>query len=103
MMYKCFTVWDAKAKLHLQPFFSRSIPEALRSIRNLCLEDGHTFNVNSEDYSLLCIGEYSEEAGTLHPEKTPFVLCRLEQLKSGQMDENVDLQRRPPKFGAAAD
>lgn len=77
-----FTVWDQKAKLHLSPFFMRSVPEAVRSITDLVRDPEHAFHKHSEDYMLVQIGKYSEESGLITSEKMPIPLVRLKQLHS---------------------
>ena len=75
-----FTVYDVKAKLHLQPFFMRSIPEAVRAFGDLANDEGHQFGKHPEDYTLVQIGDYDETSGLIDPLKEPVVLVRAEQL-----------------------
>lgn len=76
----CFAVFDAKAKLHLQPFFMRSVAEAVRAFGDLVNEQGHSFNLHPFDYTLVQLADYQEETGMLTPLKEPCVLVNGKQV-----------------------
>ena len=80
MKYTVFTVFDSKAKLHLTPFFLRSVAEAVRAFGDLCNESDHQFGKHPEDYLLVNIGEYDETSGSLTPLKEPVALVRGDQM-----------------------
>ena len=81
MRYNIYTVFDSKAKMHLQPFFCRSTPEAMRSIQQLVNEKDHAFNLFAEDYTLLHIGHYDEETANIEGYKASIALCGLRELR----------------------
>lgn len=60
-----FTVYDVKAELYLQPFFSPTEQTALRSFRAAASDQDHDFWKFSEDYTLFFIGEWNEVDGVL--------------------------------------
>jgi len=65
MEYHVYTVHDSKAEAYLQPFFFKNDAVALRGFKQLVNQDGHQFNTNPEDYTLVVIGEYDETIGVL--------------------------------------
>lgn len=92
MKYNVFTVFDSKAKLHLTPFFLRSIAEAVRAFGDLANDKEHAFGKHPEDYLLVNIGEYDETGGVLVPLKEPVVLVRGDQMVITEMDKAPHLK-----------
>lgn len=60
-----FTVFDSAARAYLQPFFSSTVEEAIRSFREAVNTEGHQFNKFPEDYALYCVGEFDQATGVL--------------------------------------
>ena len=63
MRLSVFCVHDSAVGAYLQPFFMRSVNEALRSFRATVNSPGHAFSKNPEDYTLFHIGSYDEDTG----------------------------------------
>lgn len=68
-----FTVFDAATEAYLQPFFARSVGEAVRSFSSAAVDGGHQFAKHPADYTLFRIGSYEDASGMLTPE-TPVSL-----------------------------
>lgn len=67
MKMRIYSVYDAAVSAYLQPFFARSDNEAVRSFKDACETTGHQFQKYALDYTLLVIGEFSDENGGLVP------------------------------------
>lgn len=65
MIMKIFAVRDAKVEAFLQPFFSPTMPAAMRSISEVVNDPQHTFAKHAADYSLYALGEYDDTSGVI--------------------------------------
>ncbi len=66
--------------MYLQPFFMRSVAEAVRACKTLVNEPRHNFNAHPSDYTLVQIGDWDEARGLLRPETSAIHLCCLVEL-----------------------
>ena len=71
MILKCFTVFDTKAGLFLQPFFMRTVGEAVRGFAELVTNPEHDFCRHARDFALYELGEYSEQSGGILAHQEP--------------------------------
>ncbi|QCQ84963.1 nonstructural protein [Blackfly microvirus SF02] len=64
-----FSVYDLAVGAHLQPFFSRSIGEAMRSFENACNDEKGPFVAHASDYCLFHLGSFDDTNGVFdcHP------------------------------------
>ena len=62
---KLFAVHDNKAQIHLNPLTFRNAGEALRAFETTCKDTNSQFNMYPQDYSLLEIGEYDSDTGSI--------------------------------------
>lgn len=67
MKMKVYSVYDQTAQVWSQPFFQMNDQTAQRAISNAANSPGHNYNMNPEDYSLYCIGEFDDNNGVLTP------------------------------------
>lgn len=80
---KIFTVYDSKVESYLQPFFMRSVGEALRGFEDVVNTPDHQFHKHAGDYSLVHIGEYDEKTAELTSLAHPTTLANgLQCLKT---------------------
>ena len=73
MYQKMFSVYDLKAKIWLQPFCFRTIPEALRWFQQSAQDTNHPFCKFGSDFCLYEIGVFDDETGMVtvdHPPKS---------------------------------
>lgn len=80
MINKVFSVYDAKAKAYLPPFFLHEEGLAIRAFSNCANDPDHQFGQNPEDYTLFLIGQYDDITAELIPE-TPSTLGNALQYK----------------------
>jgi len=64
---KIFCVHDSKIGAYLQPFFMRSVGEAIRGFEDVCNNPETQFNKYPADFTLFEIGGYDDLSGTLSP------------------------------------
>lgn len=60
------SVYDAQVRAYLQPFFSRSRGEAVRSFVAACNEPEGQFKKHSSDYTLFWLGDYEDTEGVFY-------------------------------------
>ena len=74
MLQSIFTVYDEKAKAHLQPFFMARQEQAIRSFTDCINSPEHTFSRHPEDYTLFIHGSWDDEnaAFTLQSHPKPL-------------------------------
>lgn len=65
MIYKIFSVWDAKLEAYMQPFFSPTIPSGIRAFTDAATDPGSMLHKHPGDFSLHHIGEFDDGTGTL--------------------------------------
>ncbi|QCQ84579.1 nonstructural protein [Blackfly microvirus SF02] len=58
-----FTVFDSAVGAYLQPFFSRSHGEAIRSFQDACNDAKSQFNQHAMDYTLFHLGSFDDGGG----------------------------------------
>jgi len=60
---KVFVVYDSKVGAYMQPFFCRSIGEAMRSWENVCNDGKSMMSSHPADFTLFEVAEYDELTG----------------------------------------
>lgn len=86
MLHRIFTVYDAKAKAYLQPFFFPQTGQAVRAFTELVNDEKTQFYKHAEDYTLYVIGKYDDTKGDVKNE--------TENINLGNGLEFVDDPRR---------
>lgn len=76
MIIKIFSVYDHKVEAFLQPFFSPTVPSALRSLTEVVNDVNHTFHKHSNDYSVFDLGDFNDGTGEITA-ITPNRICGL--------------------------
>lgn len=61
-----FSVLDKAVGAYLQPFYSRSAGEALRSFTDAANDEKSQFARHAEDYVLYKLGEFDDNTGFFH-------------------------------------
>ncbi|AXH77266.1 MAG: nonstructural protein [Microviridae sp.] len=64
-MKKCFSVYDSKAQVFSNPFFSLTTMTALRDFQSAALDSNTQIAQYPEDFVLYEIGAFDDEKGTL--------------------------------------
>lgn len=67
MILQAFSVFDSKAELFVQPFFSPTIATACREFGEACNNTDQNFHKHSGDYTLFHIGHFDQNSGTFIP------------------------------------
>lgn len=81
-MKKIFVIHDEKANVHLQPFVSDNAATASRMLEGSAQDKQSFLGLYPEDYSVYCIGEYDEQAGTVKPlEKREYCFRMLDLVR----------------------
>lgn len=65
MMLQAYSIYDSKAKVFSQPFFTSNHQMALRSFITLIEDGGNNVARFPEDFSLHHIGEFDDATGKL--------------------------------------
>lgn len=80
MIMKIFAVRDAKVEAFLQPFFSPTMPAAIRSISEVVNDPQHTFSKHAADYSLWSLGEFDDTNGNIIPDNPVQHIANLVEM-----------------------
>lgn len=67
---KIFTIYDSKAEAYLQPFFSPTKATATRDFQQAAQDEKSAFHTHAADYTLMQIGAWNEQTGTLSVDET---------------------------------
>lgn len=82
MIHKIFTVYDHKAKVFAQPFFSPQKGAAIRVFADTVNEPDHPFNRHPEDYVLFYLGDYDDSVARIEMVTSPEPLGSALDFKS---------------------
>lgn len=65
MIYKIFSVYDAKAQAYLPPFILPRVEQAQRTFMQCVMSEDHQFGAFPEDYTLFELGNFDDEMGQI--------------------------------------
>lgn len=63
MIYKIFSVYDAKSEAYLPPFFLSTKGQAIRAFTDCIQDPNHQFSRHPEDYMLFEFGAFDDSSG----------------------------------------
>lgn len=72
MIIQVFSVFDSKAKVFQQPFFSHNVGTALRSWEQAVAKPDSIFAQYPADFTLFNIGTFNDETGELVKHSEPL-------------------------------
>lgn len=75
MVLKVFSIFDEKASVFSQPFFSTHNGTALRSFSDLVGEPGNNVSKHPADFKLYLLGEFDDNSGVLLSKPQPEFLA----------------------------
>lgn len=75
------TVYDAKARSYIQPFFAPNTAVAERMFHQAVCDEQHDFNRHAEDYTLFHIGSVDQDSGIVKG-YNPVPIARAHELKA---------------------
>ena len=93
-----YVAYDERAKVHSQPIFTKNDSVAKRIFAQLVNgNERHPYSTNPEDFQIICIGTYDDEAGQCYKNHkrdngdeaildTAMIICRMEELKQQEKD-----------------
>ena len=81
MIQKIFCVYDSKSEAYLQPFFMKTVGEAVRAITDVVNTPDHTFNNHAADYTLFEVGTFDSISAKFTMLPTPHSINVLLELK----------------------
>ena len=89
MKLNIYTIYDTAAAVYLRPFFMQSDGQAMRSFTDIATDANHDVGKHPEDYSLIRLGIYDDNSGTLHNENNECLATGLEVVAhSRNIDRN---------------
>lgn len=63
MKLQVYCVYDKQVQAYLQPFYCRTLGEAIRSFTEAVNDPGKAFGKYATDYSLMGLGEFDDSSG----------------------------------------
>lgn len=82
MKLNVYSVYDAKAKAFITPFFLPNDAMAVRAFTGCARDPSHQFCVHAEDFQLYKLGTFSDELGTLEADAEHQLLALASSLKA---------------------
>lgn len=71
MQLQIFSIRDSKGAFYDKPFYQHNEQEAIRSFRNVSLDQRSQIHTNPEDYDLYHLGTYDNITGKIQSLDTP--------------------------------
>lgn len=65
MITQMFTIYDAAIAAYQQPFYMRTIGEAIRAFSNVCNDQAHEIGRHPDQFTLFHLGEYDDNTGAV--------------------------------------
>lgn len=81
MILNVFSVFDAKMRAFLRPFFETNRGTAIRAFVDAGKDPEHAFSQHAEDFSLFHLGEFDQESGEFNLLPAPEPLGNVLQLR----------------------
>lgn len=82
MKMHIFSVYDSAVGAYLQPFFSRSMGEAIRSFQDAVNDPKTQFNSHTMDYTLFLLGSFDDGGGVFDSHPPERVRSAVELLET---------------------
>ena len=106
MLVNCYSIYDCKTEVYLQPMFCHNDEHAKRMVC-LNLEEKSAAYLYPEDYRLFHVGTWNDHSGKLSSPDGVRFICDLKPLVDESRDlrsrrtggENADRDRYPLEFG----
>lgn len=67
MMLRAYSIFDTKALVYMQPFFTSTNGAAVRMLADTANDMNTTIGRHPADYVLYCIGHYDDQSGAMTP------------------------------------
>jgi len=88
MIHKIFSIHDAAAKAYLAPFFLPEEQQAIRGFTGAVNDIEHAFGKWPKDYTLMVLGSFDDEKGTINTLQTQKPLGNGLSFVQNKHDEN---------------
>jgi len=81
MLKKMFCLYDSKAEIYHEPFYTRTVGEAERAVQMQVNNPEHHLSKFSEDYTLFEVGVFDTDNGIITPLSTLHAVSKLHHYK----------------------
>lgn len=88
-----FSVYDAAVKAFMQPFFSRSRGEAIRSFSDAVNDEKSNFNRHAADFSLHAFGSFDDNSGAFETRVPERIVSATEVLVDNVFPPDKEIRR----------
>ena len=78
---KIFSVHDSKAEAYLPPIYFKTSAEAIRAFESSVQDEKTQFNKYASDYTLVELGLFDENSGTITTSQIPRILANASEFK----------------------
>lgn len=97
MQLKIYAVHDSKVGAYLKPFTMRSNGEAIRAWTQTCNGNESQFSQTPADFTLVELGTYNEETGTIKPHADKIPLGTALDFRQAEPDiPHIPVSTTPP-------
>lgn len=81
-----YSVFDQASGVFDRPFIARAEAEAIRSFTDICKDESHPIGKHPEHYTLVNLGVFDDNKGTITHEKVETVITGLEATAGAKAD-----------------
>lgn len=74
MILSIYSVYDIKAEAYDRPFFLHNDKVAIRALADVFRDKDHQYAAHSEDYRLVCLGEFRDDIGAIDAHSPRLVI-----------------------------
>lgn len=82
MITNVFSIYDSKAGAYIQPFFMRSVGEALRALQTVMSDPTHQFARHAADFTLFHLGSFDDSSAKFECLSAPRSVVGLLELST---------------------
>lgn len=101
MKHKIFTIFDAKAKAYLPPFFLPEEAQAVRVFTDCVNDPKHAFSLHPADYTLFTLGAWADNTAQIITNETPISLGvgieYVKQMNFSAFDSAIEEETSAPE------
>ena len=86
MNLNLYSVYDTAAAVYSRPFAATSDPAAIRTFCDIASDATHDIGKHPEDYTLMRLGTFDDNDGTIRPEDPTRLITGLEAYASARQN-----------------
>lgn len=102
MLLKAFTVYDSKSEAYLQPFFTSTKGQAIRSFQDTANDPNSQICRHAADFVLFQIGEFNDETADFLKQMHVNLGCAIEFKNLEDQTHGAPISNEPQILGSSS-